>query len=266
VPDLHAGFQTGEDSASQEMFRFLDGVDSSPTFQEGKRRMIELLAIDRGQRVLDVGCGLGHEVLRLAARVGAEGAVVGVDHNPRMIAEAKRRAQGMTAPITFQVGDALHLDFPDHSFDRARCERVLLYLERPEQAIAEMARVVRPGGRIGVFDLDYGGTLIDGPDRRLTERVMAVLTDSVPSGWVGRKALGYFLRAGLVDVSVTPYPMRVPYPAYVRLVEGVLAGGVEQGQITAAEVALWSEAMSAAEREGRFLAVVMALIVVGRKA
>lgn len=98
--------------------------------------------------LLDVGCGTGDEVRALAHAVGPRGRSVGVDASAVMVAEAQHRHAASGLPVAFVVGDAQHLAFADASFDRCRAERVLMHLDDPERALAEMRRVVRSGGRL----------------------------------------------------------------------------------------------------------------------
>jgi ubiquinone/menaquinone biosynthesis C-methylase UbiE len=101
-----------------------------------------------GERVLDVACGTGLVSLQAAARVRPAGQVLGVDISERMVAEAAARAAAHgAANATFARMDAEALDLPDESFDAVLCALGLMYAPTPETALAEMARVLRPGGR-----------------------------------------------------------------------------------------------------------------------
>jgi len=92
VSDLHAGFQRADaDARGDGLFAFLERVDGLPQVQAIKRRMAELLGPSAGQHLLEVGCGMGHEVRRLAGRVAPGGSVLGIDMNHAMIDEARRR-------------------------------------------------------------------------------------------------------------------------------------------------------------------------------
>ena len=106
------------------------------------------LRLRPGQSLLDVGGGLGDAALALAADLGTDGEVVGVDASAEMVLGAQVRARTAPGRVRFKVGDALNLDEPDDSFDVVRCERTLQWLLDPMAAMAEMVRVVRPGGLI----------------------------------------------------------------------------------------------------------------------
>jgi SAM-dependent methyltransferase len=99
----------------------------------------ERLALRPGQRLLDVGCGLGDAALALSLDLGAHGEVVGVDGSEVMLAEARVRAARATCRTRFVLGDASALSEADDSFDAVRSERMLQWVPDPGQAVAEMA-------------------------------------------------------------------------------------------------------------------------------
>src|SRR5689334_14041519 len=134
---LHRDFQRGGASDPEAAFAWLDGAHASPVIQALTQRMLEEQPVRAGDHVLDIGCGLGHELQRLAPLVGPRGRLRGVDASPAMVAEARRRAAALDLPIAFEVGDAYALDLPNDHFDQCRVARVLRYLESPERAVGE---------------------------------------------------------------------------------------------------------------------------------
>jgi SAM-dependent methyltransferase len=129
------------------------------------------LSLGDGQRLLDVGCGLGEAALALAEDLGHDGEVVGVDISAEMVRVARANAGAARCRVRFAVGDACALDEPDNCFHAVRSERTLQWLADPVAAVAEMARVVRPGGRISLIDTDWSTFAIDVGDEDLVARV-----------------------------------------------------------------------------------------------
>jgi ubiquinone/menaquinone biosynthesis C-methylase UbiE len=105
-------------------------------------------ALQPGEQVLDVACGTGLVTFAAAAAVSPGGSVMGVDISGGMVATCARRADGWDAwAPRFRRMDAEALDLADASFDAALCSLGLMYLPDPERALAEMRRILRPGGR-----------------------------------------------------------------------------------------------------------------------
>ena len=113
-----------------------------------------------GARLLDVGCGPGTITVDLARRV-TPGQVVGMDASPAIVGHAAGLAadEGVRN-ASFQVGNVYALDFPDSSFDIVHAHQVMQHLARPVAAMAEIRRVLRPGGVFAARDVDYGGVMI----------------------------------------------------------------------------------------------------------
>jgi SAM-dependent methyltransferase len=112
-----------------------------------------------GCSLLDCGCGPGSITLGLAKRA-APGAVIGVDLEVSQveIARASAEAEGL-ANVSFEVADIYALPFEDERFDMVFCHTVLCHLTKPERAISEMRRVLKPGGCIAVRDIIATGCL-----------------------------------------------------------------------------------------------------------
>ncbi|HEX6759755.1 MAG TPA: methyltransferase domain-containing protein [Propionibacteriaceae bacterium] len=108
--------------------------------------MIDIAHIEDGQRVLDVACGTGVVARAAADRVGRSGSVVGLDLNPAML----EVAAGTRRDIEWRQGDAANLPFEDSEFDAVLCQSALFFFPDVDAAVAEMARVVRPGGGVAV--------------------------------------------------------------------------------------------------------------------
>jgi ubiquinone/menaquinone biosynthesis C-methylase UbiE len=110
--------------------------------------LLNLAALRAGERVVDIACGTGVIARQAAERVGSTGSVTGVDLAPDMIAVAEGIDAPSGAPIEWHVGDAAALPLPDDIYDVALCQMGLMFVEDRAAAVAEMRRVVRPGGRV----------------------------------------------------------------------------------------------------------------------
>ena len=121
-----------------------------------RERLLELAEVQRGQSVLDVGCGTGTLAIAATARVGPTGSVVGIDASPQMVARAGRKAATAGAPAIFQIAAAEQLPFPDTCFDVVLSTLMFHHLPRKtrESCAIEIRRVLKPGGR--VFVVDFG--------------------------------------------------------------------------------------------------------------
>ncbi|MGH3732126.1 MAG: methyltransferase domain-containing protein [Acidimicrobiales bacterium] len=109
----------------------------------------------RTMAVLDIGCGPGNITAGLARKVD-QGSVIGVDISDAVIELAAAEQFGKAANLSFQVGDAYQLDFPDARFDVVYAHQVLQHLARPVVALQEFRRILKPGGLLAVRDADFG--------------------------------------------------------------------------------------------------------------
>lgn len=122
-----------------------------PEFRPFGRRLVEIAGVGRGMWVLDVATGPGEPALTIARRVGPSGLVVGVDFSPTMLRRARARARKLRLRnALFREMDAERLAFNEMTFDRVFCRFGLMLMPDAERALAEMRRVLVPGGRVAV--------------------------------------------------------------------------------------------------------------------
>lgn len=128
-------------------------------------------------RVLEVGCGTGATLRMLVRRPDFSGKAVGVDQSPEFIAAAQRFVSGEPGAerMEFDVGDAHKLDFPDGSFDVVFAHTLISHVTDPFAVLREMARLVKPGGKLAIFDGDYASMTYAMPDHELGQRMDAAL-------------------------------------------------------------------------------------------
>ena len=154
---------------------YLETVAASSWLQQTAANALALLALAPGQSVLEVGCGNGVFLPGLAEKVVPGGRVVGVDHAEAFVAVAREKIAkgGLSGVVTVDLGDAYQLPYERATFDAAHCERVLMHLDAPNDAIREMARVVKPGGIVVAAEPDWSGMQHDHPDREAYDLVYA---------------------------------------------------------------------------------------------
>ena len=257
------GFREVDHAADAQYFiQFLDEIGSIESVRQGKRLMLEVLGVRTGHRILDIGCGVGGDVIEMARLVGKTGKVVGLDSSQVMVAEARRRSEGL--PTDIVVGDAENLEFPAHSFDACRSERTFMYLDAG-RALDEMIRVTKPGGRLVVFDLDHDGISIDSPRPTVTRKMVQFLSDNHRNGVIGRQLMRLFKERGVTDITFKPHSHILPFSFFKRLCSGPLIKAQEAGVITKIEGEEWFNEMAHADNQGFFLMVVPGFVVGGRK-
>jgi demethylmenaquinone methyltransferase/2-methoxy-6-polyprenyl-1,4-benzoquinol methylase len=187
-------------------------------FQEPRwrRRAVGAAGLRRGMAAIDVATGTGLLAKSLAARVGPLGRVVGVDISARMIERARAGGAG-SHWLEFVVGDALSLPAEDASFDAATIAFGMRNLPDYERGFAEMARVVRPGGRVVCLEIARPRSLAGRLGRVWFERAVPLIARAVGQEDAYRylvasvraypppdEVAAVMRRAGLIDVSWVP--------------------------------------------------------------
>ncbi|MBL1073465.1 methyltransferase domain-containing protein [Nocardia sp. 2] len=158
----------------------------------------DALATQPGEYAVDIGSGTGSEVLTFAGLVGPTGDAVGVEPDPHLLASAQRRAEQAGSTARFVSGDAYGLPFGTDTFDVALCERVFQHLTAPARAAGEIARVLKPGGRVVVMDSDWGTAIVHPGDRHVVHEVIDTMIAGTTNPFAGRRLAGQLTKAGLV--------------------------------------------------------------------
>lgn len=145
--DLEAGIQAGASVSSKV------GEAAFAARAQLTDRLGGLLALEKGDRVLEIGCGAGRATIQIANTFGVQ--AVGVDVSKNAIRNAIAAAKDLEAlgKVQFRAEDAAVLPFAPASFDAAFCERCLYEFEDLEPVVSELARSLKPRGRLAVFDV-----------------------------------------------------------------------------------------------------------------
>lgn len=257
---------TEADTAAQVFV--LDVQDQLPTVLRLRDETLVALAPAAGECAIDIGCGTGAEVRRMARLVGPEGRAVGVEPHPDLRAEAQRRAADQGVAAEFIDGDALALPFEDGSVDVVRSERVFQHLPDPEGAIAEIVRVLAPGGRVVITDSDWGTSAFFPGDPEVLHRLNESTMSRQANPLAGRRLRAQLTQAGLtVDPDIGSGAVILPdmllaNPVLLRV---NTTPAVEAGDITAAEAEELERAMVEAAAKGEAFFAVTMFSFVGRK-
>jgi 2-polyprenyl-3-methyl-5-hydroxy-6-metoxy-1,4-benzoquinol methylase len=261
-------FATVDDMPPHLQDLLLDALARMATTPQIKRvREVATAALDPrpGERLLDAGCGVGEVARELAAAVAPGGAVVAVDASATTVAAAQARHDG--SAVRYEVADVLALPYADGEFDAVRTERVLQHVQEPDAAIAELARVTRPGGRVCLVDTDWQSLAVDGLPEDLVESVLAAFRarDLLHHQSMGRTLRRRLVRAGLDDVRAEPVPLLFTSAGGPDRVLPMFNREIPpEAHLVPAEARdRWFDAVDAAVASGEFLAVLTMWVAVG---
>jgi SAM-dependent methyltransferase len=182
-----------------------------------RRRRLDsyrMLDVQEGHRFLDVGCGAGEVLEDVANIVGSSGAVSGIDMAQTMVDASQSRLTAVGVVADLRKGDAHALPFEERSFDRVRCERVLQHVEHPAAVVAEIFRVLAPGGRALLIDANHAQVDIatDDPDTMRIARRHS--TGRVRHQRAGLHLAEWMDGAGFCDLVVTAAALIFPWPHF----------------------------------------------------
>lgn len=204
---------------------------------------VEAMGLMPGERVLDVACGTGAVALAAARRIGAGGRIAAVDINPAMLAVARRKSDR----IAWQEAAAEALPCAAGSFDAVLCQFGLMFLADRTRALREMARVTRPGGRIGLLVFE---TVANSP---AYDRLVPLLGRIVGPGTAAALAAPFCLgdqaavaaelaAAGLTAAEVRPCAVTVRHPSPEAWLDTEILGWTLAGMVSAGQLRSIKEA------------------------
>ena len=212
----------------------------SPKVLARRRKAHQLLGLGLGESVLDIGFGPGFYTAEMAEAIGPSGHVDGVDTSESMLALAKARCARFSW-VTLQLGDAAQLLYPDSGFTAVLVSAVYSYVADLQKALAELRRVLRPGGRALIIDLDWDTLVWHSTDparmKRITSIWQAEYVDPHLPRTLGPRLRQAGLKVEQLESNVMLSTEIDPYVEGVTNLMGTAAPG-HQG-ITTEEVAAW---------------------------
>jgi SAM-dependent methyltransferase len=248
---------------------YMDDLAAIPAVAAEKRRSLALLHLHPGDRCLDLGCGTGPDLPALAALVQPGGHVVGADRSEALTAVARSRHAPGTGSVELVVADAHRLPFPDGAFDACRADRTLQHVADPAAALAEVARVTRPGGWVVVTEFRWG-LVAPALDRTVTEAVLQAMAGPAERGeWLGHRLLEMFAAAGLTDTRAVTHDYRLDGHGQVAALMNLawsLPQAIAAGAVTAERAEAWEESLRTAAARGEAFAGLVIQHAVGVRA
>lgn len=222
-----------------------------------------------GKTVLDIGCGSGVDTVAMARMVGGAGMVNGIDFDADMIQCANEYAKqtGLAWQIHHQCADACNLPFSSNSFHATRSERLFMHLENPQQALAEMVRVTKPGGQVVVIDTDWGSLSANTGADAIEHRLAVFRAEKfLPNGYSGRRLYGLMAATDLVNIQIETVALHtedLQLWRFLTLTDRVSEVALKQGVISQHELDQWNHAMARCQQLNTFYGSVTIVIACG---
>lgn len=243
---------------------------ASPQVIAQRAKFREVLAAKPGETGLDIGCGLAHLSLELAADVAAGGHIVAIDSSEHMAGQAKARvaAAGLADRIDVRQGEATALDLPSASVDFVAAVQVFSYVPEVDRAIAEAARVLRPGGRLAVLETDWDLCIYESADRLLARRLLDARARHFAHSRLPRQLHRLLRAAGLTLESCEPFPIvetRHDPDSFGASLLPVLRDAAIKDGIDAAAVDAWIAEVDSRRAEGEYFFATCRFIFLARR-
>jgi arsenite methyltransferase len=238
--------------------RKLEAAYLTPDVVEQRRTTLHALALRPGERVLDVGSGPGLLVAEMAQAVGPAGHVTGLDVSDAMLALGQRRCVDLAGVgrASFVKADATALPFADGAFDVAVSTQVYEYVADVPTALAELYRVLRPGGRTLILDTDWDSIVWHATDAKQMARLLAAWMERFADPYLPRSLARRLRDAGFQvdrrDALVLLNPEYDPNTYSIANGEIMADFAVTQGRLTRDEVDAWTQDLYRLGEEGLY--------------
>lgn len=200
--DIRAGMLQFDEVVSQ----CVEAIYMTPDLVARRREILHVLALCPGERVLDIGIGPGFGTTDMADAVTPSGQVCGIDLSATMLTLAKARCTAQPW-VVLQEANATQLPFPDNSFDVAVSAQVYEYVYDLPTALAELYRVLRPGGRALILDSDWDSIAWHSTDRLRMSRVLVAFNEHLHDSCLPRTIAPKLKDAGFVIENQKVVPL-----------------------------------------------------------
>lgn len=251
------------------LLAYLDSTNTDDFVRACKRKAVEALAPTPGERILDVGCGLGHIALDVAPFMDVTGHVSAIDNSAIMVHEAKRRIGNDNANVEFLVEDAHQMSFNSHTFDGCLIINTLMHCARPQVVLSEVKRVLKPHGRLVVLEPDWQTLALSTGDPFVDDSVVTVVRQSLTNSTVGHQLPSLIQNLGFCDIAVSAGTIITrEYSSANRAwtIRASIEHAQQAGSLSAATAATMRRVLSKSSRAGCFHGSMKGYLVTGRTA
>jgi ubiquinone/menaquinone biosynthesis C-methylase UbiE len=246
----------------------LNNSYGAPEIVKQRRVTLDVLAVQPGQNILDVGCGSGFLTYELANLVGSSGTVIAIDKSEEMIDATMERCFGL-GQVSSRIADVRELPFDDNQFDAVTCTQVLLYVGDVAKAISELSRVTRGGGRVAILETDWRGAIMYSHHPELTDAIFTAWDKSVPSPNLPRRLSRLMHKAGINVTHKEAIPLLNtdfdPGNFSVSSLNWLSGNAYKKGAISKEQSALWRDDLEKLGELGEYFFCVNRFLFVGNK-
>ena len=240
----------------EQMARLIEAIYKTAESEQRRQTLLQALAPQPGERVLDIGTGPGFVANAIADVVGPTGSVLGVDISEPMLQLARARCAAKPW-IDLQFGNATQLPVAAETFDIAISVQVYEYIPAVEVAMAELYRVLRPGGRAAIISTDWQSLAWNANDANRMQRVLTAFAEHCPHQALPRDLRPQIAAAGLQLTHQQIIPQFNPTYDETRysyaLANGIRAFVPGRQGVTTAEAAEWAADLQAISAEGNYV-------------
>jgi ubiquinone/menaquinone biosynthesis C-methylase UbiE len=255
-----------EPEKARSIVKFLEERAQYPDQMQVNYALRDILNPQAEDRLLELGSGSGVLCRLMAQNVSPKGHIIGIDTSPEMVKLSQEYAhkENLDNLITFEVGEASKLDYPNGSFNGAFAARLLIYITNPLEIITELIRVVKSGGRIVLMDWDFETLVVDHSNRELTRRIFHWRNDNKDgNNWSGRQLYRLLKIGGLKEITVFPVVTTTTdeSSSLTQSLWHAASGALEQGIINNKEYESWiSELKSSIQKQQYFAGIVYFIV------
>jgi len=213
--------------------------------------------------IIDLGCGAGNDVIELAKITGKDVNVIGIDHDPVMLQQAKGESKEISN-VDFILSEAYPLPFEDETISGLRTERVIQHLNNPEQVIGEVSRILKKDSPLVIIETDWSSLSFYTEFVDVQKKVNAYYTDvKINNGFAAAKLVSYLQQNNFRNIQFEIHPFvtdSLKTANELFKIEQMITEAAEKGYIREQEDRAFSDALQKAD-DGNYFACSVNLVI-----